>query len=101
MSPPNILAKVDLLLDVEYPKSKGVKTGYIPHHKFNGIKALLGGKYYFADDKFHYAGETLYAKIAFVCWEHIQSEIKVGQEFDIFELDKLVGKGVVTEILTD
>jgi len=95
----HIEAIVNLTENVPRPHTGGgVKSGYAPHHKFANVGYLVSGFHKYEDDKYHYPGETLIAKIAFPSWEDIGSLIKCGDVFEIKELDVLVGNGVVKSI---
>ncbi|MGZ2748589.1 hypothetical protein [Burkholderia stagnalis] len=95
----NILATVRILGDVDDPKVRGVSTGYSPHHKFANIDWLASGKHTYDDMDLHYPGEVLKARIKFASWEYLRDAIKIGDSFEIRELDRLIGYGVVDTIL--
>ncbi len=95
----NIVATINLADDVVYPKIKGVRSGYSPHHKFAAIDYLVSGVHRYQDDCLHYPGEALEVKIGFVSWEFFKDTIKVGDAFEVLELDRLVGHGKVEIIL--
>ena len=91
----HITALVKLSSDVPKPKSNGVKSGYAPHHKFAGVDYLVSGFHMYPDEEVHYPGESLTAKIVFPSWEFFGQGVKVGDVFEIREMDRLVGIGVV------
>ncbi|KAB0641127.1 hypothetical protein [Burkholderia latens] len=95
----NIIATVEISIDVPDPKVSGVRTGYSPHHKFARIDWLASGKHVYDDTDVHYPGETLKAKIKFASWEHMRDSVGVGDHFEILENDRLIGHGVVDAIL--
>ncbi|TCW77928.1 hypothetical protein C5O80_32615 [Burkholderia sp. SRS-46] len=95
----NIVATFRIADGVDNPKVKGVRTGYSPHHKFTTVDYLASGEHTYADRDLHYPGETLHVRIGFASWEYFRSTIKVGDSFEVFELDRLVGYGTVREIL--
>lgn len=76
----------------------GVKSGYAPHHKFSNVEYLVSGFHDYADDKYHFTGESLVTKIAFPSWEDIHKLIHVGDSFEVRELNTLVGSGEVLSI---
>jgi hypothetical protein len=47
----------------------------------------------------HYPGETLETRISFPSWEYFKDTVKVGDSFEVLELDRLVGYGKVEQIL--
>lgn len=95
----HIVATVRIADDVEDPKVKGVRSGYAPHHKFGAVDYLASGVHMYHDDCLHYPGETLETRISFPSWDYIKGAVKVGDAFEIFELDRLVGYGKVEKIL--
>ncbi|MGF6243461.1 hypothetical protein P3T42_005225 [Paraburkholderia sp. GAS38] len=94
-----IVATVRIAEDVEAPKVNGVCSGYAPHHKFAAIDYLASGVHSYADEDLHYPGETLKMRISFPSWEYFQGAVKVGDSFELLELDRLVGYGTVDEVL--
>ncbi|WP_444941306.1 hypothetical protein ACJJI3_01870 [Microbulbifer sp. ZKSA004] len=94
----HVLARIELCNDVDSPKTNGVRSGYNPHHKFDGISFLVSGMHSYGDDEKHFPGEVINANINFASWEHIKEDVKVGDVFLIQELDRVVGKGVILEI---
>ncbi|WP_206002364.1 hypothetical protein [Paraburkholderia antibiotica] len=94
-----IVATVRIADDVDAPKVKGVRSGYAPHHKFATVDYLASGVHSYVDEDLHYPGETLKARISFPSWEHFQGGVKVGDSFEVLELDRLVGYGTVDEVL--
>lgn len=87
----NIVATIRIADDVDDPKIKGVRSGYSPHHKFAAMNYLVSGVHRYQDDCLHYPGEALEVKISFVSWEFFKDIIKVGDVFEMLELDRLVG----------
>ncbi|MEN1409952.1 hypothetical protein, partial [Pseudomonas aeruginosa] len=79
-------------------KVKGVVSGYSPHHKFHQVEYLASGVHTYPDVKAHYPGEAIVTSIKFASWEFFGNEIKVGDDFEVRELDRVVGTGVVKEI---
>lgn len=94
----DILALVELSEEVPRSKVKGVVSGYSPHHKFHQVEYLASGVHTYPDDKAHYPGEAIVTRINFASWEFFGNEIKVGDDFEVRELDRVVGTGVVKEI---
>lgn len=94
----DILALVELSEEVPRPKVKGVVSGYSPQHKFHQVEYLASGVHTYPDDKAHYPGEAVLTRIKFASWEFFGNEIKVGDDFEVRELDRVVGTGVVKEI---
>lgn len=95
----HITAMVTIADDVPQPKEKGVKSGYAPHHKFSGVEYLVSGFHTYSDENVHFPGETLGARIAFPSWEFFSNQIKIGDRFDILEMNRVVGHGTVESIL--
>lgn len=84
--------------DVEEPKIGWVRSGYAPHHKFASVDYLVSGFHSYDDEVLHYPGETLNARIRFPSWDGFCDSVKVGDSFEMFELDRLIGHGKIDEI---
>lgn len=95
----NILATFFIADDVEHPKARGVRNGYAPHHKFAAIDYVASGFHSYDDNNLHYPGEVLKVRIDFPSWEYFSDKVRVGDSFDVLELDRLIGRGKVDEIL--
>lgn len=95
----HIVATIQLANDVEAPKVRGVRSGYAPHHKFAAVEYLASGVHSYDDHSLHYPGETLKAHISFPSWDHLRSSVKVGDSFEVLELDRVVAYGRVDAIL--
>ncbi|WP_198361341.1 hypothetical protein [Burkholderia ubonensis] len=95
----NIVANFRIADDVDAPKIKRVRTGYAPHHKFPNVDYFASGVHSYDDQELHYPGETLEVRISFPSWEHFRNAVKVGDSFEVRELDRLVGYGTVVELL--
>lgn len=97
----NIIANVTFLTDVPEPKTSGVRSGYAPHHKFAGISWLASGFHQYQGADLHFPGETVDAEIRFVSWEELRDIVKPGVEFEVRELERIVGVGIVKTIISD
>ncbi|ODP30924.1 hypothetical protein [Pandoraea sp. ISTKB] len=95
----HIVATIRIADDVDAPKKNGVRSGYSPHHKFESVDHLVSGVHTYANDHLHYPGETLETRISYPSWEYFKDAVKVGDSFDVLELDRLVGYGKVDRIL--
>ncbi len=98
MSAFHITATVTLSEDVPQPKSGGIKSGYAPHHKFVNVNYLVSGFHSYPDEQTHYPGESIPAKIVFPSWEFFGDTVSVGDRFEILEMGRLVGEGIVQSI---
>ena len=94
----HLTAQVTLLADVPQPKINGVKSGYAPHHQFANLEYLVSGTHTYTDECLHYPGESILANIVFASGLFFRNEIKLGDRFEISELNRLIGFGVVHSI---
>jgi hypothetical protein len=94
----HISATIHLATDVPSPKARGVQTGYSPHHKFTHFEWIASGQHTYQDEDLHFPGETLFALIKFASWEFMRDKVKVGDRFEISEVDRLIGHGTVDSI---
>lgn len=91
----NIVSNIIILDDVPDPKTCGLVSGYAPHHKFQNIDCLCSGVHTYMDGNIHYPGESLIAYINFPSWEFIEKKLKIGDEFEIYEMNRLIGRGKI------
>ena len=96
---PNVIASFHIASDVESPKINGIRTGYAPHHKFDSVDYLASGFHTYDDSAMHYPGETLKVRITFPSWDDFKSCIKVGEKFQVSELNQAVGYGEIETII--
>lgn len=94
----NILAIFNVSNDVPFPKEMGIKSSYSPHHKFKNVEYLVSGRHQYGDDEVHYPGEDLFVTITFASWEYIKMSLNVGDEFEVREMDRIIGHGKVVTI---
>jgi len=94
-----VVATFKIADDVDAPKLKGVRSGYSPHHKFKTVDYLASGFHSYDDNQIHYPGETLKTRITFPSWDQLQATVKLGDKFEVLELDRLIGHGQIEEII--
>jgi len=94
----DVIARFEIAPDVASPKVKGVRSGYAPHHKFAKVDYLASGFHVYADNDFHFPGETLEIEITFPSWSELRKTVKVGDRFDVLELDRVIGHGTIERI---
>jgi hypothetical protein len=95
----HVIATVHLALDVDKPKINGVRSGYAPHHKFTMLDYLVSGFHLYEDQCLHYPGETMKAWIGFPSWKYFREKMKIGDSFKVQEVNRIVGYGIIDEIL--
>lgn len=95
----HVIAVFNLSKEVPSPKVKGIKTGYSPHHKFKNIDYFVSGQHKYQEDRVYYPGELIIAAVTFTSWEYINKEIKVGEKFEVREMNRIDGYGEIIEIL--
>jgi hypothetical protein len=101
MSKYNVIASIKIEEKVENPKAGGIKSGYAPHHKFKSVDYLVSGFHEYSDDAIHYPGEVISAKIIFPSWEYFKKSVNVGDDFEILEMNRLIGYGLIEAIEED
>jgi len=94
----HVIARFEIALDAASPKAKGVRSGYAPHHRFAKVDYLASGFHVYGDNEFHFPGETLEIKITFPSWSDLRERLKVGDRFDVLELDRVIGHGTIERI---
>ncbi|WP_409834123.1 hypothetical protein [Acidovorax sp.] len=95
----HITAKIKLSENFSRPHTNnGIKSGYMPHHKFSGVEGIFSGKHQYSDENYHFPGEELTVKIGFPSWENLQGRLQIGDTFELRELNALVGFGEILSI---
>lgn len=75
------------------------KSGYRPTLKFSFDKMLTSGIQTFIDNEQVYPGESVDAFIKILAVPHFQGRLEEGMEFIFTEGDRIIGTGVIKEIL--
>lgn len=94
----NLTVSLEISDKVTDPKNYGIKSGYAPHDKFKNVDYLVSGYHKYEDDDFHYPGETIKAEISFPSWAYFCKSVSVGEKFEVLELDRIIGYGIVESI---
>lgn len=94
----HVTAIIEISERVAKPKTAGIKSGYSPHHKFDCIDYLVSGFHTYSDQNIHFPGERITAQIVFPSWEYFGARLKVGDKFEIREMERIIGHGVITDI---
>lgn len=95
----NIVAKIKLSENITRPQTQGgVKSGYMPHHKFPGVAGLFSGRHKYPEERYYFFGDEAVVEIGFPDWEGLRERVHVGDIFEIRELSALVGFGEVVSI---
>ncbi|MEO1216813.1 MAG: hypothetical protein AAFY45_25040 [Bacteroidota bacterium] len=75
--------------------------GYRPHIKFLFSKNMTSGQQIFLDKKMVYPGESVTAEIAIIDHVTFKHELSVGLGFEFLEGARLIGRGIILEILNE
>src|ERR1700761_3620529 len=93
-----VIAKFHIAADVVSPKNNGIRTGYAPHHKLESVEYLASGFHTYDDAELHYPGETLKVRIFFPSWDDLKNHVKIGDKFQVSEVNRQVGYGEIESI---
>jgi translation elongation factor EF-Tu-like GTPase len=74
-------------------------TDYFPQVKFNFSETQIGGRQKFIDKEVVYPGENVAVEITLLSPEAFNKKLRVGFKFDFREGSKIMGTGIILEIL--
>ena len=96
----NFTALLTLLPTENGGRTRPVYDSYRPAFSF-GSKNHISGEISFPDDDAVEPGSTAIAKIKLLPSKHIRQNLKSGDSFTILEGNKLVGTGVIQNVLEE
>jgi len=96
---PDFTADLHYLTTEQGGKNHPVFSSYFPQVKFSFSKSQWGGKQKFLNKEIVNPGEDVIAEITLLDSQFCNNRLKTGLKFDIMEGAKLMGTGVILEIL--
>jgi hypothetical protein len=96
---PDFIAMVTYALPAQGGRAWPVHSGYQPVIKFDGSGYIVQGENVFTDREQLYLGETAEANITMMAIDIFINTLFVGQQFEIYEPPKLVGRGIIKKII--
>ena len=96
---PDFIAMVTYALPGQGGRSTPVHSGYQPVIRFNGTGYATKAENVFTDREQLYLGETAEVNITMMSIELPDNSLLVGQRFDIYEPPRLVGSGIIKQIV--
>ena len=96
---PDFIAELHYLTKEQGGRSTYAFSGYRPHVKFAFSEMMTSGQQKFLDKEVVYPGETVIAEISIISPEFFFNKLKPGTEFEFREGPRIVGTGVIREIL--
>ncbi|HLO60325.1 MAG TPA: hypothetical protein VK179_16360 [Bacteroidales bacterium] len=105
---PNMIDRDDdfiAILTYKSTEQGGRKTpahsGYRPQVKFNFEEMQTSGQQTFIGKDIVYPGDTVEARIKILSVDHFTNSLTEGMDFEFKEGDKIIGTGIIKEILND
>ena len=98
---PDFIAALQYLTTEQGGRKTPAFTNYFPQLKFKFSEYQCGGQQKFIDKQVVNPGEHVTAEIALLSTEPFENKLNVGFEFDIKEGSKIVGTGIILQILNE
>lgn len=76
-------------------------SGYRPQVKFAFSKMQTSGRQKFIGTDIVYPGETVLAEITILSPQFFESQLEIGMEFEFQEGERIIGTGIIIEILNE
>jgi len=96
---PDFIADINYLTTEQGGRKAPAFTGYFPQVKFSFSKYQGGGKQNFIDKEIVNPGEEVTAEITLLLADPFKGSLEIGFKFDVMEGARIVGKGIIVEIL--
>ncbi|PZR22991.1 MAG: hypothetical protein DI539_04215 [Flavobacterium psychrophilum] len=96
---PDFIATLYYRTTEEKGRATAAKSGYRPTVKFPFDKMMTTGIQTFVGKELVYPGESIDAIISILSFEHFYNRLDVGMEFIFAEGQRIIGTGVIKEIL--
>lgn len=101
MLKPHFIALLNFISEIEGGRKTPISSGYRTGIKFSFNSELILGEHHFMDTDLVFSGDTVTAEITIIVLEKLNRKLYTGLDFDFYEGEILMGKGVVTKIFND
>lgn len=98
--PPDLQAEISLLPTEQGGRQGPAVSGYRPNHDFELAGTLNDAAHEYIGTDTLYPGQTSLANIWLLAPQYQQGRLHVGFRFTVQEGSKIVGNGVITEVLS-
>lgn len=98
MLKPHFIALLNFISEKNGGRKTPTSSGYRASIKFPLANEPVLGEYHFIDADLVYSGDTISAEIAIVDIQKLNLSLYNGLDFDFYEGENLMGKGVITKI---
>lgn len=99
MLKPHFIALLNFISEKEGGRKTPTSSGYRTEIKFPFNTETILGENHFIDADLVFSGDTINAEITIIDFEKINGKLYNGLDFDFYEGEFLMGKGVITKIL--
>lgn len=99
MLKPHFIALLNFIPENEGGRKTPTSSGYRAAIKFSLNNEPILGEYHFMDADLVYSGDSINAEIILIDIEKLNEKIYTGLDFNFFEGEILMGKGVITKIM--
>jgi translation elongation factor EF-Tu-like GTPase len=99
MLKPHFIALLHFISEKEGGRKTPISSGYRTGIKFSSHGEFILGEHNFIDTDLVFSGDTVNAEITIIDFEKLNGKLYTGLDFDFYEGEILMGKGVVTKIL--
>lgn len=95
----DFIAHLSYLTTEEGGRIGPVFSGYRPQVKFPFSKSMTSGQQILLDKEMVFPGESVKVELALLAPITFKHQLSLGQEFEVLEGARLVGRGQILEIL--
>jgi translation elongation factor EF-Tu-like GTPase len=99
MLKPHFIALLNFISEKEGGRKTPISSGYRTGIKFTFQSETILGEHHFIEADLVFSGDTVTAEIIMMDIEKLNGKLYNGLDFDFYEGEILMGKGVITKIL--
>lgn len=96
---PDFIAELQYLTTEEGGRKTPAFSGYRPQVKFAFSNNQTSGQQKFINKETVYPGDKVFAEIAIISTDFLVDKLEIGLAFDFREGSRIIGTGIITEIL--
>jgi translation elongation factor EF-Tu-like GTPase len=99
MQKPHFMALLNFISEKEGGRKTPTSSGYRAGIKFPFNDAYILGEHHFMDADLVFSGDKVTAEIILIELEKLNGKLYSGLDFDFYEGEILMGKGIITKML--
>lgn len=91
-------ALINFISEKEGGRKTPTSSGYRSELKMSGFNELVLGEFNFLEADLVFAGDSISSEITLINFENGNKKIYSGLDFDFYEGEHLMGKGIITNV---